>query len=307
MADALERITNLVALLMATRAPLTLEQIANELTGQYPLGEAAMRGAFERDKALLRETGVPLETEVLSGSDAGRTGYFIDRDRYELADLHLTADEQHALQLAVAAARLADAHFGLLKLGADRGSAPVVMANIPELPELPVLREATAARAVVSFEYRGSARQLQPFSLLLRERFWYVIGHDLGHGEVRTYRVDRIEGGVGVGEPGAFQRPTGFDPRSVFPADPKLLGDEPSARAEVLVDQPRAGGVVRELGDAAVLERRGDGGVVVEVPCANLDAFRSWLFGLGTHAEVLGPPEVRAAVVEWLGALVAGR
>ena len=120
MADALERITNLVALLMETRAPLTQQQIVDELEGQYPTGDAAQRGAFERDKALLREIGVPLESEVLGGNDAGRTAYRIDRDRYELADLHLAPDEQAALQLAVAAARLADAQFGLLKLGGDR-------------------------------------------------------------------------------------------------------------------------------------------------------------------------------------------
>jgi proteasome accessory factor B len=118
MADALERITNLVALLMETRAPLTQQQIVDELEGQYPTGDAAQRGAFERDKALLREIGVPLESEVLGGNDAGRTAYRIDRDRYELADLQLAPDEQAALQLAVAAARLADAQFGLLKLGA---------------------------------------------------------------------------------------------------------------------------------------------------------------------------------------------
>lgn len=304
MADALERITNLVALLMATRQPLTQEQITDELSGHYPAGEAAQRGAFERDKALLREIGVPLDTEVLAGGDAGRTAYRIDRGRYELADLQLTADEQAALQLAVAAARLADAHFGLLKLGGDRGSAPVVMANIPELPALPALREATAAHSEVGFTYHGTRRRLQPYALLLRERYWYVIGHDLDRGEVRTYRVDRVESALEVGAPGAFDRPAGFDPRTTFPADPKLLGDEPTARAQVVVDQPRAEAIERELGASAVLQRRPDGSVVVDVACANLDAFRSWLFGLGEHAEVLTPPDVRAAVVDWLQAMV---
>ena len=61
MADALERITNLVALLMEARSPLTQDQIIHELDGQYPAGDSAQRGAFERDKALLREIGVPLE------------------------------------------------------------------------------------------------------------------------------------------------------------------------------------------------------------------------------------------------------
>ncbi len=152
----------------------------------------------------------------------------------------------------------------------------------------------------MTFGYRGSARELHPYALLLREGFWYVIGHDLGHGEVRTYRVDRIEGDVRLGPPRAFERPDGFDPRSTFPTDPKMLGDEPASRAIVRVDAGRSHGVETDLGSEAVLARHEDGSVDVEVPCANLDAFRSWLFGLGLQAEVLGPAEVRADVVQWL-------
>lgn len=307
MADSLERVTNLIALLLSSRASLTQEQIANELQGQYPSGEAAMRGAFERDKALLREIGIPLETQVLAGADAGRTAYTIDRRRYELADLQLAPDERAALELAVTMVRLSDARFGLLKLGASGGESSAVVANVPELPALPALREATAARADVSFRYRGVDRRLQPYGLLLREGFWYVIGHDGGHGEVRTFRVDRIEGEVAVGEPGSFERPDGFDPRSAFPSDPKLLGDEPAARARVVVDGARADAVVRELGAGAVAERGADGSVVVTVPCANLYAFASWLFGWGEHAEVVSPPEAREFVVRWLGELAGAR
>ena len=306
MADALERITNLVALLLETRSPLTLEQIANELAGQYPAGEAALRGSFERDKALLREIGVPLETEVLAGSDAGRTAYRIDRRRYELADLALTADERAALEVAVAMVRLADARFGLLKLGAGDGEPSAVVVNVPELVALPVLRDATAARAEVTFRYRDADRRLQPYALLLREGFWYVIGHDLGHEEVRTYRVDRIEGRVATDASGSFERPSGFDPRTAFPSDPKLLGDGPTARAQVLVDAPRAAAVERELGGEAVVQRRADGAVVVEVACANLAAFVSWLFGWGEHAEVLAPDEVRQFVIGWLRQMEPG-
>jgi proteasome accessory factor B len=166
-----------------------------------------------------------------------------------------------------------------------------------------VLREAAAARAEVSFGYHGSPRTLQPYALLLRERFWYVIGHDVDRDELRTYRVDRIEGEPVIGAPEAFRRPEGFDPRTVFPADPKLLGDEPTARAEVWVGEARAATVERELGEDAVSERRADESVVVEVPCANEEAFRSWLFGLGVHAEVLAPPALRASVIAWLRAL----
>ena len=67
MSDPLERLTNLLALLLHTREPLTLDQIANALAGQYPEEPAARRGAFERDKVVLRSEGIPVEQTVLRG------------------------------------------------------------------------------------------------------------------------------------------------------------------------------------------------------------------------------------------------
>lgn len=305
MTDQLERTTNLLALLLETRMPLTLDDIVNQLRDQYPAGQSAIRGAFERDKSLLREIGVPIETEVLSGVRAGQTAYRVDRSRYELHDLDLTDAERRALQVAVAAARTTEAEFGMFKLGGVADSSASITANLPQLELLPVLREAIAARATIDFRYRGSARSLHPYALLLREGFWYVIGHDLGHDEVRTYRVDRIDGSIEQGSRMTFDRPQNFDPRTVFPADPKELGDG-GRSATVRIDQTRATFAVRELGEESVVGRLADGGVEVQVPCSNLDAFRSWLFGWGVHAEVVAPADVRNEIIDWLRAM-AGR
>ncbi len=299
MVDQLERTTNLLALLLETRSPLTLEDIVNQLSDQYPAGHAAMRGAFERDKSLLRDVGVPIETEVLGGTRAGQTAYRVDRARYELRDLDLTDAERRALQVAVAAARTTEAEFGMFKLGGVADSSASITANLPQLELLPALREAIARRATVSFRYHAAPRTLQPYGLLLREGFWYVIGHDAGHDEVRTYRVDRIEGSIEQGEGDEFERPADFDPRAVFPADPKELGDGDRV-AIVRIDQARATFAVRELGEDSIVRRFADGDVEVEVPCSNLDAFRSWLFGWGVHAEVVGPADVRDGLIEWL-------
>ena len=304
MVDQLERTTNLLALLLETRSPLTLEDIVNQLSNQYPAGHAAMRGAFERDKSLLRDVGVPIETEVLGGTRAGQTAYRVDRDRYELRDLDLTDAERRALQVAVAAARTTEAEFGMFKLGGVADSSASITANLPQLELLPALREAIAARASVDFRYHSADRTLQPYALLLREGFWYVMGHDEGHDEVRTYRVDRIEGTVTRGEGDEFERPADFDPRAVFPADPKELGDGDQV-AIVRIDQARATFAERELGPESVVRRLPGGDVEVEVPCANLDAFRSWLFGWGVHAEVVGPPDVRDGLIEWLRAMAS--
>ena len=312
MPEPLERMTNVLALLLETRQPLTLQQIAAELAGQYPPNHAALRGAFERDKSVLREIGVPIEQIVLAGDQAGQTAYWIDRRRYELADLDLTDDERRALQLAVAAVRTDEAwgREGLLKLGAGgEGPSRAVAATVPTFEALPPLREAIAARATVGFEYRDVLRSLDPYGLLLRDGYWYVIGYDHQHREVRTFRVDRIAGSVSAGATAAFTRPDDFDIRTVFPSDPKLLGEaeHETERAVVRISPARAPLVAGEVGEAAIVARHDDGSIEVEVPCVNRDAFRTWVLGLTSHAVVLQPADVRAEVIEWLRAVVATR
>jgi predicted DNA-binding transcriptional regulator YafY len=311
-ADRVERLTNLLALLLETERPLTLVEIAGELEGQYAEKESTRRAAFERDKAALREIGVPIETVVLTGGQAGASAYWIDRDRYELSDLHLEPDEMRALQVAVAAVRPTQGREALWKLGLDTIDGDVagdvaVTATVPELPGLPALRDASARRRVVAFGYRGKARRLDPYGLLLRTGFWYVVGRDHTHDEPRTYRVDRIEGPVEIDEGSTFERPVDVDLRAAFPNDPKELGPGggTGAVATVRVDRVRAVGVERELGAARVVRRGDDGSVDVAVPCANIPAFRSWVLGLLDHAEVLEPADVRAAVVSWLTAVAA--
>ncbi|MEO6653654.1 MAG: WYL domain-containing protein [Ilumatobacteraceae bacterium] len=310
MADRVERLTNLLALLLETTQPLSLIQIAGELRGQYPESQTARRGAFERDKAALREIGVPIEQRIAAGSDAGQTQYWIDRNRYEMHGLDLTADEMRALQVAIAATRpgSSSGQDALWKLGAgvlDQGTT--VSAIVPDVAELPALRDAVASRARVGFRYNDVDREVDPWGLLLRAGFWYLIGFDNGRGERRTYRIDRIAGHVVThADAGSFERPADFDPRDAFPEDPKLIGADPTVPdALVAIDAVRAGHAERELGSERIAERRTDGSIVVSVPCANQPAFRSWVLGYLEHAEVLEPETARADVIAWLEAVVA--
>jgi predicted DNA-binding transcriptional regulator YafY len=308
MAERVERLTNLLALLLETTQPLSLIEIAGELAGQYPEGQTARRGAFERDKAALREIGVPIEQEIVPGGEyAGQTRYWIDRERYELRDLDLAEDEARALQVAMAATRpgSTSGQEALWKLGAGvlDHSAPVA-AVLPDAPSLPVLRDAVTGRVSVRFRYRDVERTVDPWGLLLRDGFWYLIGFDHGRTEQRTFRIDRIEGGVESIAGSAFERPAGFDPRTAFPDDPKLIGaTETVPIARVRIDPERARAAVRDLDEERVLWRGDDGAVEVEVPCANLPAFRSWLLGFAEHAEVLAPDDVREHVIGWLEAV----
>jgi proteasome accessory factor B len=308
MAERVERLTNLLALLLETPQPLSLVEIAGELEGQYPDGHTALRGAFERDKSALREIGVPIEQEIVTGGEfAGQTRYWIDRERYELRDLHLEDDEARALQVAMAATRpgSTSGQEALWKLGAGViDQSALIAAVVPDLPDLPLLREAVVARSSVRFEYRQLSRTVDPWGLLLHSGFWYLIGFDHGRAQQRTFRIDRIDGGVEAVPGSKFERPAGFDPRSALPNDPKAIGaTEVVPLARVRIDAGRAQAAARDLGDQNVLQRHDDGSIDVSVPCANLPAFRSWVLGYLDQAEVLDPPDVRQVVVEWLAAV----
>lgn len=311
MADRVERLTNLLALLLETQQPLPLRRIRTELEGQYPDGDKAARQAFERDKAALRGIGVPIEMTVAGGDEmSGQTQYWIDRSAYELDDLDLAEDEMRALQVAVATVRTDAGQDAIWKLGGSVGDErPPISAVLPDRPELPTIRAAVAARASITFGYRDADRTVDPWGVLLRGGFWYLVGHDHLRGEKRTFRVDRIVGDITTGAGASFERPDDFDPRDAFPADPKQIGHaaEDGVEATVEVSAIRAAAIERELGVDRVVERRDDASIVVSVPATNLDAFRSWVLGLADHAVVIGPPSVREHIIDWLVATAGER
>ncbi len=306
MADRVERLTNLLAVLLETGRPLTLEEIVERVPG-YPEDFASYRRQFERDKATLREIGVPITLEALYAFDQ-ETGYRIRRQDYELPALDLTADERVALHLAVTAVRLEgdQGRDALFKLGGLEGDAAQPLAALPSVPALPFLFDAFRRRARASFGYRGAPRRLDPYGIVFRNGHWYGVGHDPDRGETRAFRADRIEGGIEAGPPGTFERPPGFDPSSALRDEPWRFGDEEPVPARLLVHARQAGWAAAELGEQAVVERRDDGSVVVELAVTNRAAFRSFVLGLLDSAEVLGPPELRADMVAHLEALAAG-
>jgi predicted DNA-binding transcriptional regulator YafY len=320
MADPLERVTNLVTLLLNTRVPLVAEQVFFALGDAYPGDDVARHTMFERDKRVLREAGVPLQATPMSDAD-GRTGYRIDADEWFLPDLGLTPAEQVALHVAVAGVHLgvawgdsaltkvADAGDGEGEREGDPGARVAVATPVADLPQLPLLVDAQRRRAPVRFTYREAARAVDPWALLLREGFWYLAGRDHDRGELRHFRVDRMApGSVAVGEPGTAPEPQGYRPGDGFPADPKLLGEADAVEAHVRVWPPRAAAVAAEVGpDRVVARDDADGSVVVAVAVRHRPAFRSWLLGLLEHAEVLDPPELRDEVVAWLEAVAGVR
>jgi predicted DNA-binding transcriptional regulator YafY len=296
--DRVERLTNLLLVLLDARQAITLREIAETVPG-YPTGADARRQAFERDKRTLREEGVVVTVEP--GAD-GTAGYRVRPEDYYLPDLGLAPDEQVALNLAVAGVHLDDrsGRGALLKLGFVDDTPPPLVASLPASPYLARLHEAIVSRSTVEFPYRGVKRRVDPHRLRFRGGFWYLVGQDNDREEVRTYRVDRMEALPSLGDPGAFEAPPREDGRQDLLGVPWRFGEGEPVTSYVSVDALMAPRVRAELGEDAVVESRPDESVVVRLEVTNDSAFRSWVLGLLDHAEVLGPPSTREMMRSWL-------
>lgn len=297
----LERLINLVAALLHADRPLTAEELRQRVPG-YAEDRGAFRRAFERDKEALRDLGIPVVVEAVDeATEPGVVGYRIPKEAYYLQDPGLEPDELAALHLAATAVRLEGASGveALWKLGgevAEQGPAPAVAA-LPGTAALTPLFAAISARQRVGFTYRGRPRQLDPWRLSFRNGHWYLAGHDHDAAGERMFRLDRIESDVEVvGEPGAFDRP----PHGGAQPPPWEMGGDDARTARLLVDAAQAGWAAGHVGPDAVEEWRPDGSVVLSVRVTNRDAFRSFVLGFLDHAEILGPSELRADLVDWL-------
>ena len=313
--DRLERLINLMAALLEADRPLDRLELRRRVGGYEGEGDevddSTFRRMFERDKDALRQMGVPLVVEPVDPErpEVG-DGYRIPRERYELPDPDLDADELAALRLAASAVSVGDEEGGaataraaLWKLGGGVEHPSALVASLPGSEYLAGLFGAVAERRRVRFAYQGRTRLVEPWTLSCRAGKWYLSGFDRDRSDDRMFRLDRMDSAPEpVGELGSFERPAGVGGP---PPPPWLLGDEERMEAELLVDADQAAWAVAEAGVHGQVEHRSDGAVVLRLPVTNRAGFRSFVFGFLDHAEVIGPPELRGDVVDWLRALAS--
>ena len=299
--NKLERLTNLVLLLLEARIPIPLSQIANEIP-HYPESLEARRQAFERDKRLLREEGVMIEAVAINGAE--QYGYRIDPATYFLPDLDLTPEESAALNIAVAGVQLGDESGGdaLRKLGVVELENMVPIASLERAKGLDRLFQAIASKAEVRFEYLGEPRAVIPIRLRFSGGHWYLAGWSKERDAGRNFRVDRIDGNVTVGAPGSGVADPDLKVSLDLPGEP--WGDDDASETTttitIVADPIYAWRITEEVGKDHVIETRADGSVVLAVKIIREDIARSWLLSFLDHIEVLDPPLFREEMVEWL-------
>lgn len=147
----------------------------------------------------------------------------------------------------------------------------------------------------------GPARErvVDPYSLLPYLRSWYLVGHCHLRGEVRMYKVDRIESLARTGE--RFELPDGFDVATYLGDTWGLLRGEAGEPEEVVVEfAAEASRWVRdeEWHPSQRVEELGDGRVRLHFRAGITAELRRWVLGFGRQARVIRPASLAKWVVE---------
>jgi proteasome accessory factor C len=316
--DKLIRQLSLVAFLMAERRPLTARDVKGNVEGYSEMSDEAFARRFYSDRAELIGLGVPLHSQ--RDEFTGEELYTLRSENYFLDELRLDDDELAALQTALymlegtfayaEPLRLALQNLALGRPGFDDApteTAASVQVRDPDYsPEmagrLSKLESAISKQRTIKFTYwsprRDAIRErtLNPYALRRDRGTWYVVGHDVDSGDVRTFRVSRIRSDIRF----ATRRERDFKLPPDFHVDAYRVGEDwqhgpVAGTGRIAVTGDTAWWVHRTLSEAGTLA---DG--VFETEYAAIEPLAGWVLRQNGRAVPLEPEELRTACAEGL-------
>jgi len=305
-----------ILLLLQTRGRMTADKLAAEF-------EVSVRTIY-RDIDQLSAAGAPVY------ADRGRSGGFQLLDGYRTRLTGLTDAEAETLFLGGLSGPAAQMGFSaavttmqlklLAALPPERQAAAERLAgrfhldpvgwdqNADDAARLPLIAQAVwnNRRIQVRYEsWKGVVdRHLEPLGLILKAGLWYLAARPAEGAagdpdrSPRTYRVAKILD-LAVGDQ-TFERPAAFDLASWWGAtsrrfEAEIFTDRATLRlsTEGLKRLARLGAEQARIAAEAEV---GDGGAVVIIPIESIEHAATELLRLGSEAEVLAPPALRAAM-----------
>jgi predicted DNA-binding transcriptional regulator YafY len=305
-----------ILLLLQARGRLTAAQLAEAL-------EVSVRTVY-RDIESLHAAGIPMY------GDAGHHGGYQLLDGYRTRLTGLSADEAQALFLSGLPGPAAELGLGSVlaaaqlkvraalprELGQQIGrvqerfhlDAPGWYAQPDQAPFLPAVADAVWRGRVLAVRYRrwkaptDSGRRLEPYGLVLKAGRWYLVA---GPGP-RTYRIDQILALTVLED--ECRAPDGFRLAQYwqgYQADfhARLHGGDALIRVAPGAECWLSGPAARALADGGTTDP--DGWTRGVVPIESAERAGREFLALGPDIEVLGPPELRAAVAAAARAVAA--
>jgi predicted DNA-binding transcriptional regulator YafY len=169
------------------------------------------------------------------------------------------------------------------------------------MPVIEQLRHATREFCQVTIHYQGRERStatqriVDPYALVHRWGWWYLVGYCHLRAEVRSFRVDRIHELHVLDE--RFDLPPDFNLQTYLDNEPHT-----TSRIQVRIHFDLQG-VVLLRDDPTYwdeIEEQPDGTVIATVRVPGMAYATRLVLSFGCHAEVLEPTELRRLVAEQL-------
>ncbi|PPF47441.1 WYL domain-containing protein [Pseudoclavibacter sp. AY1F1] len=325
---AAERQFSLILALLTTERGLTKTDIfetvhgyADDTRDTGTAGATAAREKrFERDKAELRDLGVPVEVidDPSAPGNNQLVRYRVPRGGFAMpAGLEFDADETALLALAAQVWREGsvsqESRRGLMKLkalGAQTrddliGVAPRLRARDAAFEPLSTAIE---ERRLVSFSYakpgdtEAKVRRVEPLALVFADGNWLLVSYDLDRLSERMFLLSRIVSTPRqVGDVDASRYPGVTAERHAARALDELAG---------LAERQRATLEVREGTDAEVRLGSGTPALTaswraVELGYTDLSLLADRLASFGGEVRVVSPPELKRLVAARLTLVVS--
>ncbi len=264
---------------------------------------------------MLQDLGIPVEAE------RGRYGSYRLRPGFKLPPLMFTDDEALALTLGLLVARkiglgvaapategaLAKVERALPAMLRERIQAvqeTLVFdiqpsSAVPDNEVVVTLCAAAQQQRQVWIRYHNwnaseeTERIVDPYGLVYRVGFWYMVGYCHLRAEMRTFRLDRIQATEMRTE--IFKRPPDFD--SLAHVLRSISNTPATWQVDVLLETTLENAQHIVPPALAILDQEGEG-VSFRCYVENLDWIAYVLLGLGCPFIVRQPPELRNALKE---------
>ncbi len=313
MSNVAIRLINLVMLLQSQPG-----QKASYLSQELGVSVRTLHRYF----SMLDEMGIPVYSE------RGPYGGFYLVRGYRLPPLVLTPDESVAVSLGLG---LVEEMWGSLYREAAHGAQAKLENVLPDeqrqeaawarlslvatgmhradlaeiTPILEKLRRAARDHCRTRIKYQGVSgpepgwREFDPYGLVHRWGWWYVVGYCHLRQELRTFRVDRIlEAAI---TDAIFQVPKEFNLytylENEYQNDPQIC-----VFMRFLPDFARIARHNQPYWSS--LEEQQDGSVLVSFHSPTLEWAASTALMYGPAVEILEPPALRQLVADWVATLI---
>lgn len=300
MGNVATRLLSLIMLLQAR--PLWK---ASELADELNVSERTIH----RYMGMLEDMGIPIYSE------RGPYGGFSLLRGYKLPPLIFTAEEATVLYMganlveevwgqiyrdAVTAvtAKLDNVLPDDLRQEVSRAQQGLVVRGLlardyrPWMPVLDILRRSVVQRRALRITYRDfrleeSCREIEPYALTFRVGLWYLVAYCRLREDMRTFRVDRIQGFEPLDR--NFAVPEDFSAQAYIE---RTMQFENNYEVVVHLDSRVAPYVREHTEHWSELTDHDDGSITVRFDVSGLDWAAGWVLSYGSAARVIEPPEL---------------